>query len=555
LQKFFFILSFTLLFFKTGFTQVEMAEITNPVYDYLKRMQLMKIVPEYNSADIPLPRNTIAGYLTLIRQKSISLTSTDKKILTDLETEFEYELTGSIKNNPGLFAKNGFRNIFNNNKITHLYSYEDSGRTFFADLTGYLSQRGSSGDSLGGRSLLIANLGLKARGTFFDNVGYYFKISNGQVASGNDSDIIFGSATDIILQTDKDLVTKRNFNYFEGYVRYQTKANWLALTFGRTPLNFGFGYIDKLFLSNNTIPFDFGKLDIRYKALQYTFAYGSLNGDSIFKPLSSKNIATHNININFSESFKLGLWESVIISEQPFSFTYLNPLSFLTSADLSIGKEQTTENNSLIGIDMEVIPFRNFSFQTSLLIDDLTFGTLGKDDSLNENKFGWQFGALWTNSFNMSFALEFTHLDPFVYSHRSNKSTYTNHSLSLGHALPPNSDEIAAKINFDLTNRLKFSLLFQHQRSGEGVVIDSKGKLIANYGGNINFGLGDAYLRTNNFLDGTRINRDILTLNLYWQPIRKLYIEGKYQYRIQKIVSDNVSFKDSFYFANLKIDL
>ncbi|MBL0108552.1 MAG: hypothetical protein IPP52_15050 [Ignavibacteria bacterium] len=69
-------------------------------------------------------------------------------------------------------------------------------------------------------------------------------------------------------------------------------------------------------------------------------------------------------------------------------------MSFLTSADLSSGKEQTTENNALIGIDLEVIPFKNLSLRTTLLIDDLTFGTLFKKDSLNENKFGWQIGAL-----------------------------------------------------------------------------------------------------------------------------------------------------------------
>ncbi|MEO6695110.1 MAG: hypothetical protein ABIY50_08105, partial [Ignavibacteria bacterium] len=302
----------------------------------------------------------------------------------------------------------------------------------------------------------------------------------------------------------------------------------------------------------------FAKIDLSYKSLNYSFFYGSLNGDSaglIPKPLSSKNIASHYLNINFSPSFKMNFWESVIISNQPFSFTYLNPVSFLTSADLSSGKEQTTENNALIGIDLEFIPLKNFSFQSSLLIDDLTFGTLFKKDSLNENKFGYQLGAMWANDLNMSISLEFTHLDPFVYSHRTNKSTYTNYSLSLGHKLPPNSDEIAAKISFDLTNRIKLDLLFQHQRSGEGIILDSSGKIIANYGGNINFGLGDAYLRTNGFLDGIRINRDILTAGFYWEPLRQFFIEGKFQYRIIRNISESITFKDSYYFATLRIEL
>lgn len=518
-------------------------------------MQLMKIIPSYNSSDIPVSRSDAGKFLIAIINQSNKLTSTDRKILKDYETEFEYEISGQTENQVNLFTREGMKNFLNYNKSKHIYFYADSGKTFFGDFTGSLSQRGSSGDSLGKNSILLGEIGFKARGTFFNSVGYFLKLSNGQVAAGNDSELIFASATDIILNSNKDLIKEKNFNVFEGYLRYQTKTNWLGLTFGRTPINLGFGYIDKLFLSNNTVPFDFGRLDIRYKSVGYSFVYGSLNGDSVYKPLDAKNIATHNLNINFSDAFKMGFWESVIISNQSFSFTYLNPVSFLTSADLSIGKEQTSENNSLIGIDMEVIPMRNFSFQSTLLIDDLNFETLGKEDTLNENKFGWQFGALWTNSLNLNLTFEFTHLDPFVYSHRSNKSTYTNYSMSLGHALPPNSDEIAAKINYDISNRLRINFLYRHQRSGEGVIVDSSGTLKANYGGNINFGLGDAYIRTNGFLDGTRMNRDIFTFNVYWQFIRQFYFEGKFEHRIISDLTNNMKFKDSYYFATLRIDL
>lgn len=555
MPRFYLILILLFLFFNKSFSQIELVEVSNPVYDFFKRMQLMKIIPQYNSSDIPISRSEAAKYIIDIKKNINTLNAEDRNFLNDYENEFEFEISGKTGNQVNLFGKNGLKSFTNYNKIKHTYFYTDSNKTFFGDVTGLISQRGSSGDSMRKNSVFLGEFGIKIRGSLFNSVGYYLKLSNGQIASGNDSALIFASATDVILNTNKNLIPRKNYNVFEGYLRYQTKTNWLSVTFGRTPVNFGFGYIDKLFLSNNTVPFDFGKLDLNYKSVNYSFAYGSINGDSVNKQLKSKNIATHYLNINFSNSFKLGLWESVIISNQPFSFTYLNPVSFLTSADLSIGKDQTTENNSLLGIEMEIIPFRNFSFQSSLLVDDLTFGTLGKKDSLNENKFGWQFGTQWTNSLNMNLMLEFTHLDPFVYSHRSNKSTYTNYSLSLGHALPPNSDEIAAKLSYDISNRLKLVLLYQHQRSGEGIILDSTGKVIANYGGNINFGSGDAYLRTNGFLDGTRIDRDIFTANFYWQLLRQFYLEGKFQYRIINNITKDLKFKDSFYFATLRIEL
>lgn len=525
-------------------------------------MQLMQIIPSYNSSNIPISRGEVGKYLITIIENSDKITVTDKQLLLDFEMEFEYDMFGKTKKQISVFSQTGPQNIFNNNKQKHLYFYTDSVKTLFLDFSGTLSERGSAGDSIGDNSILLGEAGISVRGTLYNSVAYFLRLNTGQFANANDSDIIFAANTDPVLKGNSNFIERKNFNSFEGYLRYQTETNWLALTFGRTQLNQGFGYIDKLFLSNNTVPFDFGKLDINYKAVNYSFAYGSLKGDSTgiypvysSRPLSAKNIATHNLNINFSDAFKLGLWESIIMSDNPFSFTYLNPLSFLTSADLSTGKEQTTENNSLLGIDAEIIPVKKLSFQASLLIDDLTFGTLGKNDSLNENKYGWQFGAQWVNSLNLNLTIEYTHLDPFVYSHRSNKSTYTNRSMSLGHALPPNSDEIAARAGYEIGNKFRFTLLYQHQRSGEGIIVDTAGRLIANYGGNINFGLGDAYLRSNGFLDGIRINRDIFTANIYWQFVKQFYLEGRFQYRIINNISEDVKYKDSYYFASLRVDL
>ncbi|MBV6478236.1 MAG: hypothetical protein HGGPFJEG_00986 [Ignavibacteria bacterium] len=543
--------------------QVELIGISNPVYDFLKRMQITGVIPDYNSSLIPKSGYEIVENLKLIKDSFNLLSKTDKKMFSDFEKEFEYDMYKSKKLQYSVIGNENFSNIFNNDRQKHLFFYFDSNFVFSADIKGALSQRNSDGDSLKNNSILLGDVGIDFSGTLFNSVGFFLNLKNGNIVSGNDSDISFAAYTDPSLRGNPNFYfDKKNYNSFEGHLRYQTNSNWLSLTFGRASLLNGKSFIDNLFLSDNSVPFDFGKIDLQYKSLSYSFFYGSIKGDTteIFPftkqiPLNSKNIVSHYLNINFSPKFRMGLWESVIISNQPFSFTYLNPVSFLTSADLSTGKDNTTENNSLIGIDMEILPFKNISFQSSLLIDDLTFGTLFDDDSLNENKFGWQFGLLWENSLNMKTAVEFTHLDPFVYSHRSNKSTFTHYELPLGHSLPPNSDEIAVEFDYDITNRLNVNFLFRHQRSGEGIIVDSAGVIKANYGGNIYFGEGDAYLRTNNFLDGNRVNRDFYTVNVLWEPIKQYFVEGKFQYSVIDNVSTGKKFYDKYYFASLKINL
>ena len=155
----------------------------------------------------------------------------------------------------------------------------------------------------------------------------------------------------------------------------------------------------------------------------------------------------------------------------------------------------------------------------------------------NDNKFGYQTGAKWYEAFNVpnvDLSLEYTRLEPFVYSHRDNKNGFTNWDMSLGHNLAPNSDEIAVKANVNVTNRINLQILYQYQRSGEGFTYDSQGNVIGNYGGDINRGDLDKVF-TNKFLQGNRVNRSIITVLASLQPVRQLFL-------------------DSYYWATLRID-
>jgi hypothetical protein len=553
-MRIFFIPVFLFTFLNPVFSQVEYTNANDEIYNFLKRMQVSGNLKNYNSSELPYSREEIANFIKEIRHNERGLNSTDKKILADYEIEYEFDLNASLKNQFSLFQNFNLKEQFSDSKQKYFYIYADSNVNLFVDGKGFFSYRGSDGDSLGKNSILLSEIGLRARGTMYNSLGFFLRASNGTILRGENKDIDFASMTDPILAGNTKFNNERkNFDTFEGYLRYRTKENWLALTFGRTPVKMGFGYIDKMLLSGNTTPFDFGKLDLKYKNIGYTFLYGNIVGDSVGRDLSSKYIVTHRFDFGFTENFKMGFWEALIYSEKPISFTYLNPLSFITSADLNTGAQSTDQNNSLMGIDLEIQPVKNISFQSTLLIDDLNFSNLFKNDSsfINDNKFGWQFGAYWSNSFSipsLDLILEYTHLDPFVYSHRTNKNSYTNWQLSLGHALPPNSDEIAAMLSYNITNRIKLDFLYQRQRSGEGIELDSAGNIVANYGGDINFGEGDHFLRQSKFLDGIRINRNIFTFNLDWQPVRQYFLSVRYVYRMLDNLSSNKKFNDSYWF-------
>ena len=555
------IISAILLIVGSAYAQVELVPVGNSVYDFLKRMQVKGIVTEFNSANLPISREEVGAMLLKVDLVKQKISNVDKNMLEDYMVEFEYDAKGTIKNNPHLFQRNFSSDyLFGNKKQKHVYDYVDSNASIYLDVTGMLSYRQSRGDSIGANEITLGEIGFRARGTLFNSLGYYLRVSNGQKFKGDEGDVMFAANTDPKLKGNTKFVNeKKNFDTYEGYLRYRTKNNWLALTVGKEALTNGFGYIDKMFLSTNTVPFSFIKIDLKYKALSYSFLYGSLKGDSLGIEIPNKSIAMHRLDLHAAENLRFGVYESVILTSN-FNFTYLNPVSFLISADLNSGTDETTKNNAVLGFDFEYVPVKTLAFQGTFLIDDLNLATLGSDKPSDyygdENKFGYQIGGYWTEAFTLpalTLSVEYTRLDPFTYSHRSNKNGYTNWDMSLGHKLQPNSDEVAIRLNWAATNRIKLDLLYQHQRSGGGYLLDSLGRVIYNYGGDINRGDHD-YTLDNKFLMGNKIDRDIFTLGILVEPIKQYFLEFKANYNIQNLWYAGRTTRDFYFFMTGYID-
>lgn len=552
----FFLFLVTIILTANAYAQLELVPASHPVYDFLKRMQLENTIPRYNSSLIPISRGEIAEYLKTVNEKG-KLSATDKKILEDYFIEFEFELQKSTNKSSSLFGKFEGESLFSNKKQKYVYSFTDSNASLFVNLPVSISGYGSKGD-FGDNELILGDIGLSARGSMYGKVGYSAIYNGGKSLKGDDVAKLFETDYNPVLKSNPKFFKDNYYDQFTGHIRYQTKNNWLSLTAGREPVLAGYGYIDRLFLSNNTVPMDFFRIDLSYKKIKYNFYYGSIKGDSLGADLKSKNIAFHRLNVQFSDVFKIGYYETVVISNNPFSFVYFNPISFITSADLNSGAKETTENNTLMGIDVEVNPVKNVALQGTLLVDDVNFSTLfNKDLTANDNKFGYQLGAMWTKAFtlpDLSMKIEYTRLEPFVYSHRSNKDSYTHWDLSLGHALPSNSDEIALKFSYNISHRARLDFLYRFQRSADGIYYDSLNNRLINYGGNINRGDGDKSIYYT-FLLGDRTNRNIVSVNLIVEPIKQYFLEFRYRFLQNNLIYASKKEKELFLQALFRVML
>jgi len=521
-------------------------------------MQVEQVIPDYNSSLLPLSRKQVAGFLNQINNSN-SISSEDRSILNGYLVDYSFEL----KRNPDAvsLANNGLTGLFDKNKNKYLYYSYDSLNSLFLNGNIGISERIGNGDSLGNRKISLFDLGLKIRGTLRNTLGYYLRISNGAKLSGDSNDVNFATYTDYKLWSSlKFRIDKSNFDSFEGYLRYSAPDDWISVWIGREQINQGFGYNDKMYYSSNTVPFDQINLSLNYDKLSYSFTFGSLKGDSLGRDIPNKIIASHRLNLNLFKTFKLGIFESVVSTQTAFSVTYLNPLSFLTSADLNSG-DNTTRNNANLGFDFEYLPVKNLALQGTLLIDDLNLKTITKNDrSYNDNKFAFQLGVFWNNAFGLNklaFITEYTRLDPFVYSHRSNKSTYTNWSLPLGHKVSPNSDEISLNLKYQIAKGFDMIIGYNHIRHGAGIIVDSATyRIVINYGGDINFGEGDSKNQfKNNFLQGYRINYNNFRIAVNYEPVKQIYLNLEAKYLLSDYIYISRKLKDFYFRGSLNITL
>jgi hypothetical protein len=323
----------------------------------------------------------------------------------------------------------------------------------------------------------------------------------------------------------------------------------------------GMGYADRMMFSNNTVPFDYFKIDLRSGSLRYSFLHGGLtSNDTLGQAVSSKYISAHRVEFSIGSRYRLGLGEAIIYSNQPPLVALMNPMIFLTSAEFStegVTKEGTSNaHNSIIWIDMQWDPVKNLRFSGSWLMDDISFAALGKSNLAgNTNKFGWQGGLLWNDAAGMSnliIDLEYTRTGPFVGTHRTIVNSFTHWGQPLGDALQPNSDEWLIQADYDISSRLAVKANVRFQRTGENF-LDANGHMLYNVGSDLLRGDGDGE-HANIFLDGKRINRTLANLQLRWQPVRQYVIDLQLFHNRYHYLNPDRSLSDTMVWCTLQLD-
>ena len=541
-------------------SQIENVPVSNQVYEFLNRMGVKGILPAYSNAMIPYSRREVGEMLVKIDSSFSNLSKAEMAFLTKFKREFMHELDPAKEENSALF-RDGFagENYLENEKF--LYDYRDSSVSLYVEFLGSLEYRGTEtffgdlGPSSGvdtSFSAVLEQHGGRIRGTIKDRLGYFLQGTNGTVFG----DKAF-AMTDPALESNNKLKepASNNFDFTEAYLR--ADLIWFNLEFGRERNLVGTGYSDQLMLSDNAPAFDLLKLDFHYKAVRYMFLHGSLVEDSAAFPGTlagepeprNKYMAMHRLQISLWDVLNVGLSEMTIYQRTSPEWAYLNPINFYKSAEHAEGDR----DNSFLNFDIEVFPMNGVKLYSTLLVDDIDFSKLGT--TWWGNELGMQGGAFFAEPFginNVDVVAEYTRIEPYVYSNRTDGLAYTNNNMNMGDRIGPNSDEWFFQVQFRPSASVRGWLAYSNVRHGENII--ENGIVTKNVGGNPLQGHRSTDSEEAPFLDGNLVRYQVFQMRWAYEPVNNIILYLTTEFRGSTVYPTNTTSVDSYGSLRLQVE-
>jgi hypothetical protein len=517
-----------------AFGQVENVPISNQVYEFLDRMGVKGVVPMYSSAMVPMSRREVAQFLVRIGEHRDRLNAAELGFLRKFLREFAHEIDPSMDDASILLRGGSVADLFSDRQ-TYLYRYSDSVATASVEVIGSLETRTISGGTFGERrNVSLEEHGGRIRGTVGNWFGFFVQGTDGTIFGNKEF-----ARTDTRLRGNWKLESggSTNFDFTEAYVR--TDWDWIGIEFGREYARIGTGYSDRLILSDQPPLMDMLRLDARYKSFRMTFIHGSIVDDSVAAVSltfperiegPNKYLALHRFQFALFDRLNVGVSEMVVYRRASPEFAYVNPINFYKSAEHA----QRDRDNALLAFDCEFFPAIGYKLYGAWLIDDLDFSKMGTGWWGNE--FAWQGGAYIADVAglqNIDAVIEYTRIEPYVYSNRMAGLSYTHNNIGMGNHLEPNSDEWFVQTVFRPVRQFRAWLGYARTRHGENS-FDANGYLVRNVGGSALHGHRDTDSEFAHFLDGNLVKTQRLQLRAMYEPWTNIFVGGQYEHRWTK---------------------
>ncbi len=420
------------------------------IYDFLTKMEARGLFNKFDAGMKPYSRQEIANLLYQIHQKSAVnptlLSKAEKGLLEQFKGEFYDELAAkNIEIQSRYYERHPVRWKEGENRL-----YLDF---YFRENLGLMT--GDQYPKSDYRTEMT--LGGILRGDLGKNFSFFVDVQN-RMRSVEDSlkEQFDPSQGQPIVTTGAHAFSDQAV----AYLKWQLPG--FTLKFGRDYLRWGPGYRGGLTISQNNPPFDMILLQTRFQRFNFQYFHGFLNSK-----FEHKYLIGHRVELKVTNWLYLSGTETVIYGNRDLEWQYLNPLMPYHVAEHHLGDK----DNNMMSFDISAYPFKNQKYYAEFFLDDFSsseswFRYIG-------NKFAFLVGGYWTAPLglkDLDLRLEYTRVEPFVYTHYDSGNTYLNYDQIIGYWTGPNSDNLFLEANYWLFKDVHLKFSWEQVRRGRGDV-------------------------------------------------------------------------------------
>jgi hypothetical protein len=289
-----------------------------------------------------------------------------------------------------------------------------------------------------------------------------------------------------------------------------------------------------LMLGNFANNYLFAKFDASFWKFNYQSLYAELNLNSANSGIGGQDVlpkkymSSHYLIFRPNRKLEIGLFESVVFArENHLELQYLNPVILFRTVEQFLN----SPDNVTVGLSAQYHLKKNWMVYSQFILDEFALSILRDDINWWGNKYGLQVGLKATDFLSikdLDVNLEYNTIRPYTYAHYKRNdffkgditvANYTHYGQELAHPLGANFREIITKLNYKITNKIRFDATYIYWAKG----LDKDNK---SYGGNLlldyNLRPSDSNVKT---LQGVRSNVHHFRANLSYELFPNTFID------------------------------
>ena len=444
------------------------------VYQFLSRISQKGII-RFDDNIKPLSRKYIASCIDALILKSNQLSTVEKNELLFYAREYGNELAPQQSDHLETI------HFLKKDPFNRWRPFSAKGNEVLFQAEPFISAATIRGS---GKNVFQKSNGLNFYGYLGKHWGFQFFYAD-ITESGNGFDSTRQNTPETgIIRKDPSVYTSQNYSQFRGAINYSWKNGSFSL--GQDYFLWGYGENGKIVLSDKAPAAPFIRLDYSiFSWFKFNYTHFWLNSNLLDSNRTygtgnviygtdermlyiPKFMATHSFQIKASKGLDFAVGESIIYSDR-MDIGYLVPIMFFKVYDNIVNNSNIHAGSNgqlfLQASSRNQIPKTHL--YGTLFIDEIRISTI-LDKTNSRNQLGFTLGGSVTDVPipYMTLGLEYTRVNPFVYSNLIPAQNYTNHDYYLGDWMGNNFDRLTYTIKYTPFPRLKCILNYQTSRKG-----------------------------------------------------------------------------------------